>query len=144
MNLLSLGLHDGGDNGQRVVSIELTIMTVGRKTKRIVARISQRDKALLERAAALEGRTIAAFVVKHAVAKAEQLVELRQIIRLDAAQSRQLVEALLAPPPKPTEVARRALTDRVPAAGGESPLAAADNRPQPDGIVSKTLVCSPT
>jgi len=91
--------------------IGMSVIAEERKTKRLVARVSPRDKDLLERAAAFEGRTVAAFVVNHAVARAERLIEQREVIRLNAAESRQFVEALLAPPPKPAATARRALTE---------------------------------
>jgi uncharacterized protein (DUF1778 family) len=91
--------------------IGMSVIAEERKTKRLVARVSQRDKNLLERAAAFEGRTVAAFVVNHAVARAERIIEQREVIRLNAAESRQFVEALLAPPSKPAAAARRALTE---------------------------------
>jgi uncharacterized protein (DUF1778 family) len=87
------------------------MITEERKTSRLVARVSPRDKDLLERAAAFEGRTVAVFVVSHAVAKAERLIEQREVICLTAAESRRFVERLLAPPSKPPQTARRALAE---------------------------------
>jgi uncharacterized protein (DUF1778 family) len=69
-----------------------------RKTHRLVARISKSNKRLLERAAAMEGCSLATFVIAHAQRAAEDLVRRQEVVQLNAEQSRRFVEALLSPP----------------------------------------------
>ena len=52
---------------------------------------------------------MATFVVAHAVANAERLVNHHEILRLNAEDSRRFVEALLAPPHPPTAAMKRAM-----------------------------------
>jgi len=73
-------------------------LTKERKSQRLVARVSKTHKKLFQRAAALEGRTVATFVIAHALEAAEQLIGKRETIRLNAEQSRRFAEVLLAPP----------------------------------------------
>lgn len=68
------------------------------KGDRLVARISADDKALIARAAALSGQSVGSFVLAQARQAALRAVEARERIALNAAQSRRLAEALLAPP----------------------------------------------
>jgi uncharacterized protein (DUF1778 family) len=77
----------------------MPVATIGRREERLVARVSGNDKLLLARAAALEGVSVAAFVVTHARNVARRIVADSDEIRLDAAQSRRFVEALLKPTP---------------------------------------------
>jgi uncharacterized protein (DUF1778 family) len=67
------------------------------KSARIETRVSQEQKELIERAAAFSGRTVSDFVLAHAELAAKKLIEEREKLQLDQAQSRMLVEALLAP-----------------------------------------------
>ena len=80
-----------------------------RKTQRLVARISRGDKALLRRAASIEGRTLATFVMAHAVAEAKRLVNEQEVIRLNAEESRLFVQSLLAAPRSPNQALKRAI-----------------------------------
>ena len=80
-----------------------------RKSDRLVARLTPEDKALLERAAGMEGRSVAAFVVSHVRAAAEKVVRENEVIRLTAKESRRFVAALLAPPRPPTKRMQKAL-----------------------------------
>ncbi|MCH7225360.1 DUF1778 domain-containing protein [Haloferula sp. A504] len=73
------------------------------KSERLVARISPDDKDTIERAATLEGRSLASFTVEHLLAKAREVIEERTVIRLNEEESRRFVEILNAPPRKPTE-----------------------------------------
>jgi uncharacterized protein (DUF1778 family) len=83
--------------------------TAERKSGRLVARVTPADKALLERAALLEGCSLGRFVVVHSRAAAQKLVRARETIRLNARESRRFVEALLAPPRPPTRRFKEAL-----------------------------------
>jgi uncharacterized protein (DUF1778 family) len=67
------------------------------KAARLEARISEQQKALIERAAAYEGRSVTDFVV-HAVSEAAMtVVQARELLRLNQAQSRAFVKRLLEP-----------------------------------------------
>ena len=72
------------------------------KTQRFVARVSAADKELFRQAAAIEGRSVAKFITLHSVAVARQIVEKSHQTKLNTAQSRRFVKALLAPPRPPT------------------------------------------
>jgi len=67
------------------------------RTSRLVARISPEDKALLERAAGLEGTPVAAFIVGHGRIVAQEIVRQHDTVRLSQEESRRFVKALLAP-----------------------------------------------
>jgi uncharacterized protein (DUF1778 family) len=71
------------------------------RTERLVARISPRDKEIIERAAEMEGRSLASFTTEHLLAKAREVIEERTVIRLNEEESRRFVEILNAPPRKP-------------------------------------------
>ena len=77
-------------------------VTIERKAQRLVARVSRTHKKLFEQAAAIEGRSVATFVVAHAVKAAEELLREQKVIQLNAEQSRRFVRALLAAPRPPT------------------------------------------
>jgi uncharacterized protein (DUF1778 family) len=73
------------------------------KRERLVARVSAEDKAIISQAAAIAGQSVGSFMLAEARKAAVQTLETRQRIVLNAAQSRRLVEALLAPPRPPTK-----------------------------------------
>lgn len=81
------------------------------KDTRLFARISSDDKRLIEEAAAISGQSAAAFVLDQARSAARQMVHEQSVIRLNAEESRRLVEALLAPPKPPTAAMKRALKE---------------------------------
>lgn len=72
------------------------------KVQRFVARVSAADKQLFQRAATLEGRSMATFVITHAREVARQIISQSNMIQLNADESVRFVEALLAPPRQPT------------------------------------------
>lgn len=71
-----------------------------RKTERIVARLSPSEKALIQKAAEIEGRKVARFTVRHLVQHARKVIQEAETIRLNEEESQQFVETLLAPPRK--------------------------------------------
>ena len=75
---------------------------------RLEARVSAEQKALFERAAALQGVSLTDFLVQSAQAAAEATIRSRETLALTARDTAVLVEALLNPPP-PNEALRRAL-----------------------------------
>jgi uncharacterized protein (DUF1778 family) len=60
--------------------------------------VSSEQKSLLERAAALEGRTLTDFVVSSAQAAALETIERHAVIKLTAHDSRVFIQALMHPP----------------------------------------------
>ena len=68
-----------------------------RKTGRLEARISERQKSLIEKAAAYEGRSVSEFVVQSAQRAAEEVVRRHEVWELNAQQSRAFVDSLLKP-----------------------------------------------
>ena len=68
------------------------------RRERLEARITADQKALLQRAAALEGRSITDFVVSSAQAAAEETIRRHEVITLTARDSAAFVEAVMNPP----------------------------------------------
>jgi len=75
----------------------MKVAVIDRKTGRLEARISQRQKSLIEKAAAYEGRSVSEFVIQSAQLAAEEVVRRHEVWELDAEQSRAFVAALLKP-----------------------------------------------
>lgn len=69
------------------------------RAERLEARVTPGQKALIQRAAELEGRSVTDFVVSSAQDAARRTVAAHESIALGAADSRAFVEALLTPPP---------------------------------------------
>jgi len=83
------------------------------KSRRFVARVTAADKQLFRKAATLEGRSMAKFVVIHAREAARQIIGQSEEIQLNAEQSRRFVETLLAPSrPVPPSLAKAAKQSR--------------------------------
>ena len=74
-----------------------------RRSDRLVARVTPEDKALLERAAGLEGCSVAVFVISHVRAAAEEVVQRHNVVRLNQNESERFVKALMATPKQPTK-----------------------------------------
>jgi uncharacterized protein (DUF1778 family) len=87
----------------------MQVATREHKSDRLVARVTAKDKALLERAAALEGCSVGAFVISNGRAAAEKVVQGHERIRLNREESRRFIKALLAPPRPPTKRFKEAL-----------------------------------
>ena len=71
-----------------------------KRSDRLVARITPDDKALLERAALLQGGSVASFVVFHVRQAAQEVIRQHETIRLNESESKRFLQALLAPPGK--------------------------------------------
>lgn len=69
-----------------------------RKLERLEARVSAEQKALLQRAAALQGRTLSDFLVGSAQQAAEQAILTHDVMTLTGQASLVFAEALLHPP----------------------------------------------
>jgi uncharacterized protein (DUF1778 family) len=81
------------------------------KDTRFFARVSSGDKRLIEKAAAVTGQSVGAFVIAQAREAATRLVDDHHVIRLNKVESRRLVKALLAPP-QPLTAARKKAMER--------------------------------
>ena len=77
-----------------------TVRGKSKRSGRLVARITPDDKALLERAATLQGGSLASFIVFHVRQAAEAVIRQHAAIRLNEDESERFVHALLAPPGK--------------------------------------------
>jgi uncharacterized protein (DUF1778 family) len=65
---------------------------------RLETRLTESQKALIERAAAYQGRSVSDFVTSTLSSAAKAVIEEHEIIRLNAEESRRFVELLLNPP----------------------------------------------
>jgi len=74
---------------------------------RLETRLAAEQKALIERAAALEGRSLSDFVLANTLAAAVETIQRHEIIRLTARDSLAFAEAL-ANPPAPNDRLRAA------------------------------------
>ena len=75
---------------------KLTDRTRGERPE---ARITADQKALIQRAAELEGRSVTDYLFSSVQDAAKRTVEAHEVIVLSAADSRSFVDALLNPPP---------------------------------------------
>ncbi len=71
--------------------------TLRARADRLEARVTREQKALMQRAADLQGRTLTDFVVTNLQEAAVRIIEEAQVIRLSAQDSRIFAEALLHP-----------------------------------------------
>lgn len=67
--------------------------------ERLEARITPEQKALIQRAAELEGRSVTDYVIASVQDAARRTLDTHETIVLSAADSRAFVDALLDPPP---------------------------------------------
>lgn len=77
------------------------------KDERLEARITEAQKALFQRAAAIQGITLTDFVVTSLQERAAEVVKDHDVMVLSAEDREVFVEALLNPP-KPNEALRKA------------------------------------
>jgi uncharacterized protein (DUF1778 family) len=74
-----------------------TAASAPQRRERLEARLSPEQKALLERAAALEGRSLTDFVVSSAQSAAVETIQRYEVIALTAEDSLAFAEALMTP-----------------------------------------------
>lgn len=84
-----------------------TRKTVRQRSERVEARVTPEQKRLLERAAALEGRSLTDFVLTSAQAAAADTISRHELLRLAPSDQEAFVAALLNPP-APNEALRAA------------------------------------
>lgn len=68
------------------------------KAFRFDARLNEKQKTLIQRAADLEGRTMTDFVLQSAQAAAERTIQERSMLLLSIRDTEMFVEAILNPP----------------------------------------------
>lgn len=76
------------------------------KVERLQARLTPDQKALIQQAAELEGRSLTDFVVSAAATTAKQVIEDTNILRLSIADQKAFAEALSNPPKAKGALAR--------------------------------------
>jgi uncharacterized protein (DUF1778 family) len=74
------------------------------KPGRFQARISERQRELFQRAAAIEGRSVTDFVLAHAQEAAQHAIERESVLVLNKQDSEAFLAALLSPEPPTPEV----------------------------------------
>lgn len=79
------------------MSSTATVPTDQSRGARLEARISPAQKSVLQRAAALSGRTLSEFVVASAQEAASKVIQDHEMIRLSRAEQTAFVKTLLAP-----------------------------------------------
>jgi uncharacterized protein (DUF1778 family) len=77
----------------------MTATTQAKTTARLEARISPETKALIQKAADLEGRTLTDFVIASVQTAACKVIEQHQTLKLSIEDSTAFVDAVLNPPP---------------------------------------------
>ena len=77
------------------------------RTARLEARISPENRAMLMRAAEIQGKTVTEFVTSNALEAAHQVIAEVEMIRLSRENQKRFVAALLAPP-KPNAALQKA------------------------------------
>ena len=82
-------------------------VTHSKQMARLEARITPETKALFQKAANLEGRTLTDFVVASVQAEANRVIQKHQILKLSVEDSEAFVDALLNPP-KPNDALKAA------------------------------------
>jgi uncharacterized protein (DUF1778 family) len=91
------------DRIEAVLFVVKAMDTAAQPMARLEARLSPEVKALVQRAADLEGRTITDFVVASVRAEACRVIEQHTTLKLSLEDSQDFVNALLNPPlPNPT------------------------------------------
>jgi uncharacterized protein (DUF1778 family) len=75
----------------------MTSTTSIKASARLEARISQETKALVQKAADLEGRTLTDFIISSVQAAAYKVIEQHQTLKLNLEDSEAFVNAILNP-----------------------------------------------
>ena len=76
----------------------MDVAPIPKHIARLEARISPETKAMLQKAADLEGRTLTDFVIASVQAEALRVIERHQTLKLSMGDAEAFVDALLNPP----------------------------------------------
>ncbi len=85
--------------------------TKASKPHRMQQRATAEQRDLIQRGAAVEGRSVTDFMIAAAQEKAMRIIESMDAIRLNAEESRRFMEALASEPPAPNAHQLAALRD---------------------------------
>ncbi|MDM3845740.1 MAG: DUF1778 domain-containing protein [Aphanizomenon gracile PMC649.10] len=85
----------------------MDVTPIPKQIARLEARITPETKALLQKAADLEGRTLTDFVIASVQAEALRVIERHQTLKLSMGDAEAFVDALLNPP-KPNDALKAA------------------------------------
>jgi len=78
--------------------IDMNVSPIPKQIARLEARITPETKALLQKAADLEGRTLTDFVISSVQAEALRVIERHQTLKLSMSDAESFVDAILNPP----------------------------------------------
>jgi uncharacterized protein (DUF1778 family) len=95
------------------VSVRAASEVVAVKRERLEARLDTVQKALIERAAQLQGRSVSDFVLAATLDAATRVVQEATVLTLSAAASHRLAAALLNPAPPNASMQRAATKHRT-------------------------------
>lgn len=90
-----------------------SVPEIRRRGERLEARVTAEQKALIEHAAALEGRSITDFVLASVQDAAKRAIAEHEVIRLSVRDSQAFVEALLNPQTPTQRMQERVATYKV-------------------------------
>ncbi|MBD2443893.1 DUF1778 domain-containing protein [Dolichospermum planctonicum CS-1226] len=76
----------------------MNVSPIPKQIARLEARITPETKALLQKAADLEGRTLTDFVISSVQAEALRVIERHQTLKLSMSDAESFVDAILNPP----------------------------------------------
>ena len=97
-SVMALKLPGAGRTLQRTMPSAASSVNSGRaRSQRLETRVTAEQKSLIERAAALQGRTITDFVLTSVQDAARRTIEEHQQLHLSVRDSEAFVEALLRP-----------------------------------------------
>lgn len=89
-------------------SLDDEVPAKGTRAARLEARVTNEQKTLLQRAAAILGRSLSDFLVSSAQETATRVIQEHETIRLSKADRVAFVTALLKPPVPPARLAKAA------------------------------------
>jgi uncharacterized protein (DUF1778 family) len=90
--------HQGKPPGETAMTTSSAEAFQQARTARLEARVTDEQKAILQRAAALTGRSLSDFVVASAQDAAMRTIHDHELIRLTADERTEFVKAMLTPP----------------------------------------------
>ncbi len=90
--------HQGKPPGETAMTTSSADVLQQARTARLEARVTDEQKAILQRAAALTGRSLSDFVVASAQDAAMRAIHDHELIRLTAEERTEFVKAMLNPP----------------------------------------------
>ncbi|MGA7178242.1 MAG: DUF1778 domain-containing protein [Thiobacillaceae bacterium] len=94
-------------------SLDDDLLEQSARSARLEARVTKEQKSLLQRAAALQGRSLSDFLVSSAQEAATRVIQEHETIRLSRTDRTAFILALLNPPAPQVRLAKAAKTYRA-------------------------------